>query len=145
MKRFCASLLLLTPVLTASGSVAQAAQAPAKKATSPPLAAAPAYGAKVLFKRNVPLKFPDFELIYAEERRVAAKGAPRGLASHGFRVVKGNGAQMVSWSGGGKDNAVPFGVAGKVFQLELRESVKLGRLQDYELVITEVPGKKVPK
>lgn len=126
-----AALFLVAPLVTAVPAAAAGNAAPA---------VAPAYAAKVSFKRGVPLRFPDFELTFTGERHAATPKFPRGFRTHDFRVVRGRGSQMVSWTAGTGDlGPVRFTVGTRVYALELRQSEKLGKLRDDELVVTKVP------
>lgn len=96
-----------------------------------------AYAKKVSFQKGRPLRFPDFVLEYAGERRVASKQYPRGFLNHDFIVTTGSERRTVSWSAGTGDiGPAPFTIAGKDFALELARSDSLGKLKPNELVIT---------
>jgi len=126
-----AALTLVAPLARADPAAAARKAAPS---------VAPAYAARVSFKRGIPLRFPDFELTFTGERHAASPQFPRGFRYHDFRVVRGRGSQMVSWTSGTGDlGPVRFTVGTRVYALELRQSDKLGKLRDDELVVTKDP------
>jgi hypothetical protein len=98
------------------------------------------YGVKVSFKKDVPVKFPDFVLTYLGERKVASDRYPRGFTFHDFRIAAGAGTQTVSWnSGTGDIGPALFQAGSKQFGLELSRSDKVGSLKANEVVITRAP------
>jgi hypothetical protein len=98
-----------------------------------------AYGAKVKFRGDQTLRFPDFEVIYVGKRHVTPPQYPRGWWAHDFKVRGKGDEQTVSWSAGTGDiGPVRFKVNGAEFQIELSLSDKLGHLRDDELVISPV-------
>jgi hypothetical protein len=105
-----------------------------------PRSGAADYGAKVVFKKDAPVAFPDFALTYLGERRVASERYPRGFLYHDFRVASSQGTQTVSWSSGTGDiGPAAFRVGGTHFALELSRSDKLGRLKENEVVVSRAP------
>ncbi len=98
------------------------------------------YGTKVVFKKDVPVAFPEFVLTYLGERKVASARYPRGFIYYDFRVTSAPGAQTVSWSSGTGDiGPSPFRVGPKQFILELSRSDKVGPLKENEVVISRTP------
>ncbi len=98
---------------------------------------AAAYGTKVPFQEGRPLKFPNFELVYAGKRKVVPPQYPRGWWAHDFQVRNGRTEQKVSWSAGTGDiGPTRFTIAGSAYDLELSRSDKLGKLKDDELVVS---------
>lgn len=104
----------------------------------PACAAGPAaYGAKVKFKKDAPLQFPDFTLTYTGERKVSGPVYPRGWMVYDFTVAAQGKTQKVSWTAGtGVIEATRFTVGGKAFDLELRGSRKHGWIGENELVVS---------
>ena len=96
-----------------------------------------AYGAKVRYQQGKPLSFPDLTLEFRGERQVdAGPRYPRGFVYHDFRARQGDEVLDVSWSAGTGDiGPTVFEFAGRTYRLELRQSDKLGRLADDELVL----------
>lgn len=118
-------LVLLVLVL---GSFASSSSAQAR---------AVSYGARVSFKKARPLRFPDFVLEYAGDRRVASKRYPRGFLNRDFEVSAGSERNVVTWSAGTGDiGPARFTIAGRNFDLELVRSDSLGALKPNELVVT---------
>jgi hypothetical protein len=95
------------------------------------------YGAKMKFAKGKTLNFPDFDLTYTGRRHVATPKYPRGFDFDDFTVSHGGVSKTVSWSSGTGDISwTDFEVGGKKFALELRDSRKLGRLKEDELVVS---------
>ena len=82
------------------------------------------------------IEFPDFMIEYVGERRQSSPTYPRGFLYYDFKVSGGKTKKIISWTAGTGDiGPVAFEVGGKRYQLELRHSDKLGKLNDNELVI----------
>ncbi len=81
------------------------------------------YGTCVKCRVGQKIEFPDFTVQYVGERRQSAPAYPRGFLYYDFKVRTANIEKVVSWS------------SSKHYQLELRHSDKLGKLNDNELVI----------
>ncbi len=100
-----------------------------------------AYAARVSYRKNATIRFPDFELTYLGERRVASARYPRGFLYYDFRAASPTESRTVSWTAGtGLIGPVAFAIAGKSFLLELKHSDALGHLKGDELVITPEKG-----
>ena len=98
-----------------------------------------AYGSKVRFGRDRPLRFPDFEMTYVGKRHVTPPQYPRGWWIHDFKVRRKGGEQTVSWSAGTGDiGPTRFKVNGADFQIELSRSDKLGPLREDQLVVSPI-------
>lgn len=98
-----------------------------------------AYGSKVKFRADRPLRFPDFQLTYVGKRHVMPPQYPRGWWIHDFKVRSKDKEQTVSWSAGTGDiGPVRFKVDGNEFQIELSMSDKLGHLREDEMVVSRV-------
>jgi len=94
------------------------------------------YGARVKYVPGQKIEFPDFTIEYLGERRKTVPVYPRPFIYYDFKVRKEKTEKMVSWtSGTGLIGPMDFEIRGKHYQLELRHSNKLGKLQDNELVI----------
>jgi hypothetical protein len=94
------------------------------------------YGTRVKYRVGQKIEFPDFVIEYVGERRQSVSAYPRGFLYYDFKVRNANVEKVVSWSSGTGDIApVEFEIGGKHYQLELRHSDKLGKLNDNELVI----------
>jgi hypothetical protein len=94
------------------------------------------YGTRVKYQAGQEIEFPDFTVEYIGERRKTVPVYPRPFIYYDFKVRKGKAEKMVSWtSGSGLIGPMDFEIRGKHYQLELRHSDKLGKLQDTELVI----------
>lgn len=102
------------------------------------------YGRKVKFAKGRTLVFPDCELTYAGERKVAHPAFKPGFTYYDFTVKSGGQTKTVSWSSGtGLIDAADFEIAGKKFFLELRGSQAFkGWLKDNELVLWKDAIKK---
>ena len=88
------------------------------------------------YKAGQKIQFPDFTVAYLGERRQSSPMYPRGFLYYDFKVSSRKTENMVSWTAGTGDiGPVAFEVDGKRYQLELRRSDKLGKLNDNELVI----------
>ena len=106
---------------------------------SAPSSEPPKYSAKVTFAKGIPLHFPDFDVTYAEMRRVTPPQYPRGWWVYDFVIRSKSGEQTVSWSAGTGDiGPARFKVGGGEFQIELAHSDKLGALGEDQLVISKV-------
>jgi len=107
--------------------------------SSAPSSEPPRYLAKVTFAKGIALHFPDFDVTYAEKRRVTPPQYPRGWWVYDFVVRSKSGEQTVSWSAGTGDiGPARFKVGGGEFQIELAHSDKLGALGEDQLVISKV-------
>lgn len=96
------------------------------------------YGEKVQFRKNVPIRFPDFKVTYLGQRRVEVPIFKPGFLYYDFLVESPEGAKKtISWtSGTGVIDARDFEVKGKPYCLELKGSVGYsGWLKNDELVI----------
>ena len=94
------------------------------------------YGTRVKYQAGQKIEFPDFTVEYVGERRKSLPVYPRGFLYYDFKVRTANIEKVVSWSSGTGDiGPVEFEIGGKHYQLELRHSDKLGKLNDNELVI----------
>lgn len=94
------------------------------------------FGEKVKYSQDMPIKFEDFTLVYAGERRVASERFPNGFPYHDFKAKNERGEKTISWSSGSGDIApTRFEIGGKNYELELKISDKLGKLAENELVI----------
>jgi hypothetical protein len=94
------------------------------------------YGTCVKCRVGQKIEFPDFTVQYVGERRQSAQAYPRGFLYYDFKVRTANIEKVVSWSSGTGDiGPVEFEIGSKHYQLELRHSDKLGKLNDNELVI----------
>ena len=94
------------------------------------------YGAPVKYRVGQKIEFPDFTVECIGERRKDTPAYPRGFLYYDFKVSKGKTEKMVSWTTGtGVIDPTDFEIDGKHYQLELRHSDKLGRLNENELVI----------
>jgi hypothetical protein len=98
------------------------------------------YGTKAVFRKEAPIKYPDFTLTYVGDRHVAIDKYPHGFDYRDFRVAGAGGSQTVSWtSGTGEIGPMVFRVGGKEYWLELVRSDKLGVLKRDEVVISRAP------
>ncbi len=96
------------------------------------------YGTRVKYVPGQKIEFPDFSIEYLGERRKTVPVYPRPFIYYDFKVRKGKAEKMVSWtSGTGLVGPKDFEIRGKHYQLELRHSNKLGKLQHNELVIRQ--------
>ena len=94
------------------------------------------YGARVKYEVGKKIKFPDFTIEYVGERRKSGPVYPRPFLYYDFKISQGTNEKMVSWTAGTGDiGPMDFEVGGKHYQIELRQSDKLGKLKDDELVI----------
>jgi hypothetical protein len=94
------------------------------------------YGTRVKYGAGNKIEFPDFTIEYVGERRQSSPMYPRGFLYYDFKVSSGKTEKMVSWTAGTGDiGPVAFELGGKRYQLELRRSDKLGKMNDNELVI----------
>ncbi len=84
------------------------------------------------------IEFPDFTVEYVGERGKTVPVYPRRFIYYDFKVRKGNAEKMVSCTTGtGLIGPMEFKIGGKHYQLELRYSNKVGKLNDNELVIRQ--------
>lgn len=121
--------LALVALLLTSAACQRASSAPER------------YGARIAFRAHTPLHFPDFDLTYQGERRVAPVDYPREFIFHDFRASQGSEVVDVAWSAGAGDiGPAPFTIGGKSFLLELKVSDQLGDLEDNELVVSLATG-----
>jgi len=94
------------------------------------------YGTRVKCQAGQKIEFPDFTVEYVGERRKSLPVYPRGFLYYDFKVSKGKAEKMVSGTTGTSViDPTDFDIGGKHYQLELRHSDKLGKLNDNELVI----------
>jgi hypothetical protein len=94
------------------------------------------YGMRVKYRAGKKIEFPDFMIEYVGERRKSVPVYPRPFIYYDFKVSKGKAEKMVSWTTGtGLIGPMEFEIGGKQYQLELRRSDKLGKLNENELVI----------
>ncbi len=94
------------------------------------------YGTRVKYRAGQKIEFPDFTVEYVGERRQSTPAYPRGVLYYDFKVRTANIERVVSQSSGTGDiGPMDFEIGGKHYQLELRHSDKLGKLQDNELVM----------
>jgi len=94
------------------------------------------YGTRVKYQARQKIELPDFTIEFVGERRESSPTYPRGFLYYDFKVSRGYIVKTVSWSAGTGDiGPVEFEVGDKHYQLELRRSDKLGKLNDNELVI----------
>jgi hypothetical protein len=95
-----------------------------------------AYGTRVKYRPGQKIEFPDFAVVYVGERQKTVPVYPRPFVYYDFKVSKGKAEKMVSWTTGtGVIDPTDFEIGGKHYQLEVRHSNKLGKLNDNELVI----------
>lgn len=96
------------------------------------------YDEKVSYRKDKPVKFPHFTLVFTGIRRVVPPQYPRGWDVYDFRVEVDGKTQTVSWSAGtGSIGPAEFKVGSHEYWLERVYSDKLGKLKDAELVITK--------
>ena len=96
------------------------------------------YGEKVQFKKDVPIKFPNFSVTYLGQRRVEVPVFEPGFLYYDFLIESPGGEKKtISWtSGTGVIDARDFEARGKPYCLELKASVGYpGWLKHDELVI----------
>jgi hypothetical protein len=94
------------------------------------------YGTRVKYRTVEKIEFPDFTIGYVGERRESVPVYPRGFLYYDFKISKGKTEKVISWTTGtGVIDPTDFDIDGKHYQLELRRSDKLGKLNDNELVI----------
>jgi hypothetical protein len=94
------------------------------------------YGTRVKYRLGQKIEFPDFAIEYVGERQKSVPVYPRPFIYYDFKVSKGKTEKMISWTTGtGVIDPTDFEIAGKHYQLELRRSDKLGKLEENELVI----------
>ena len=94
------------------------------------------YGTRVKYRAGQKIEFPDFAIEYVGERQKSVPVYPRPFIYYDFKVSKGKTEKMISWTTGtGVIDPTDFEIAGKHYQLELRRSDKLGKLEENELVI----------
>lgn len=85
------------------------------------------------------MRFADFTMTYTGTRTQPVAATGRAMTFHEFEVTAGGDKQKVSWSSGmGDIGPARFTAAGKVWQIELRFSDRLGRLKDGEMVVSAV-------
>jgi len=120
-------VVLLSGLLTVVGPVSCGYAASEQKAS---------YGTRVKYQLGQKIEFPDFAIEYVGERRKSLPVYPRGFLYYDFKVSRGKADKVVSWTTGtGVIDPSDFDIGGKHYQLELRRSDKLGKLNDNELVI----------
>ena len=96
------------------------------------------YGAKVRFKKNVAVAFPDFDLTYLGRRHVESPRFKPGFNFEDFRVSRGKESITVAWSSGtGLLGPQDFEFGGGYYELELRHTDKLGWLKEDEVVVVK--------
>ena len=122
-------IFLFSGLLVFVGSVSCGYAASGEKAS---------YGTRVKYEAGKKIEFPDFTIEHVGERRQSSPTYPRGFVFYDFKVSSGKTEKTVSWTAGTGDiGPVAFEVDGKRYQLELRRSDKLGKLNDNELVICQ--------
>ena len=127
MRNNSALIFLFSGLLAFAGPISCGQAASEQKAS---------YGTRVKYRAGQKIEFPDFAFEYVGERRKSLPVYPRGFLYYDFKVSKGPAEKMVSWSTGtGVIDPTDFEIGGKHYQLELRHSDKLGKLNDNELVI----------
>jgi hypothetical protein len=120
-------IFLLSGLLAFAGPVSCGHAASKQKAS---------YGTRVKYRAGQKIEFPDFAIEYVGERRQSVSVYPRGFLYYDFKVSKGKTEKMVSWTTGtGVIDPSDFEIDGKHYQLELRRSAKLGKLNENELAI----------
>jgi len=120
-------IFLVGCVLALPGPISCGQAAPEQKAS---------YGTRVKYRVGQEIEFPDFVIEFVGERRQSVSAYPRGFLYYDFKVRNANVEKVVSWSSDTGDiGPVAFEIGGKHYQLELRHSDKLGKLNDNELVI----------
>jgi hypothetical protein len=118
---------LLSGLLAFAGPVSCKGAASEQKAS---------YGTRVKYRLGQKIEFPDFAIEYVGERQKSVPVYPRGFLYYDFKVSNGTAEKMVSWTTGtGVIDPTDFEIGGKHYQLELRHSDKLGKLQENELAI----------
>ena len=96
------------------------------------------YGTRVKYRTGQKIEFPDFTVEYVGERRKTVPVYPRGFLYYDFKVSRGKAEKVISWTTGtGVIDPTDFEIDGKRYQLELRRSDKLGKLNENELVIRQ--------
>ncbi len=127
MRNNSALIFLFSGLLAFAGPISCGQAASEQKAS---------YGTRVKYRAGQKIEFPDFAVEYVGERRKSLPVYPRGFLYYDFKVSKGPAEKMVSWSTGtGVIDPTDLEIGGKHYQLELRHSDKLGKLNDNELVI----------
>jgi hypothetical protein len=127
MKNNSTLIFLFSGLLAVAGPVSCGYGASGEKAS---------YGTRVKYGAGKKIEFPDFTVEYVGERRQSSPAYPRGFLYYDFKVSTGKTEKTVSWTAGTGDiGPVEFDIGGKHYQLELRRSDKLGKLNDNELVI----------
>jgi hypothetical protein len=130
MRNYSALILLFSGLLAFVGPVSCGCAESEQKA---------AYGRRVKYRVGKKIEFPDFTIEYVGEHRKILPIYPRGFLYYDFKVSKGRAEKVVSWTTGtGVIDPMDFDIGGKHYQLELRHSDKLGKLNDDELVIWKV-------
>jgi hypothetical protein len=120
-------ILLLSGLLAFAGPISCGHAASEQKVS---------YGTRVKYRAGQKIEFPDFTIEYVGERRKSIPVYPRGFLYYDFKVSKGKTEKMVSWTTGtGVIDPSDFEIDGKHYQLELRRSDKLGKLNENELAI----------
>lgn len=98
-----------------------------------------AYGAKVKFSKDSPVRFADFSMTYTGTSSRPSPAPGVSMTSYQFDVVAGEAKIKIAWSAGmGDIGPTRFFAAGKQWQLELKISDTLGRLKDNEMVVSAV-------
>ena len=120
-------IFLFSGLLAVAGPVSCGYAASGEKAS---------YGMRVKYGTGNKIEFPEFTIEYVGERRQSSLAYPRGFLYYDFKVISGKSEKTVSWTAGTGDiGPVEFEIGGKHYQLELRRSDKLGKLNSNELVI----------
>jgi hypothetical protein len=122
-------IFLIGGIWTFAGPVSRGHAASEEKAS---------YGTRVKYRAGQIIEFPDFTVEYIGERRQSTPAYPRGFLYYDFKVRNANVEKVVSCTTGtGVIDPTDFDIGGKHYQLELRHSDKLGKLNDNELVICQ--------
>lgn len=121
-RKYAAAVLALLPGLLVA---CHAADSPA------------GYGTKVRYSKGAVVRFADFTMTYTGTRTQPVPATGKSMTFHEFEITSGGDKQKVSWSSGTGDiGPARFTAAGKMWQIELRFSDRLGRLKDSEMVVS---------